>query len=222
MEIKVGTNILAANDAIAAENREAFASHRCFAVNLVSSPGAGKTALLERTIEALHARLSLGVIEGDIATSLDAERIRRHGVPAVQINTGGGCHLDAYMVSRALAALALASLDVVFIENVGNLVCPAEFDLGEAAKIAVISVAEGDDKPLKYPVLFREARAVVINKIDLLPYTDCDLARLRDTALSINPALAVFEVSCRTGEGLETWYRWLADSAREWASSITP
>ncbi len=214
MEIKVGANILAANDAIAAENREAFRRHRCLAVNLVSSPGAGKTSLLERTIDALAGEFALGVIEGDIATTFDADRIRRHGVPAVQINTGGGCHLDAYMVARALGALDLATLDILLIENVGNLVCPAEFDLGEAAKIAIVSVTEGDDKPLKYPVLFRGARAFVINKIDLLPYTDCDLGRLRDGALSINPSLVVFAVSCRTGSGLEDWYRWLAAAAR--------
>ena len=215
MEIKVGANILAANEAIAAENREAFRRHRCLAVNLVSSPGAGKTSLLERTVDALKERFSLGVIEGDIATSFDAERIRRHGIPAVQINTGGGCHLDAYMVSRALGALDLAALDLVFIENVGNLVCPAEFDLGEAAKIAIVSVTEGDDKPLKYPVLFRGAKAFVINKVDLLPHTDCDLGRLRDAALGINPRLAVFEVSCRTGEGLADWYEWLTQHARQ-------
>lgn len=210
----MGTNILAANEAIAAENRAAFRQNHCLAVNLVSSPGAGKTTLLERTIDALKNDFSLGVIEGDIATSFDAERIRRHNVPAVQINTGGGCHLDAFMVSRALGAFDLKALDIMLIENVGNLVCPAEFDLGEEAKIAVVSVTEGDDKPLKYPVLFRGARAFVINKIDLLPYTDCDLARLRAGALSINPQLHVFEVSCRTGEGLEAWLRWLATEAR--------
>ncbi|MHB1006104.1 MAG: hydrogenase nickel incorporation protein HypB [Chloroflexota bacterium] len=209
MEIKLGTNILAANEAIAAENREAFRRHRCLALNLMSSPGAGKTKLLERTIDALHDRVRLGVIEGDIATSFDAERIRRHGIPAVQINTGGGCHLDAYMVSKALPAFDLSRIDLMLIENVGNLVCPAEFDLGEAAKVAVVSVAEGDDKPFKYPVMFRGARAFIINKIDLLPYTDCDLARLRDGALSINPRLEVFEVSCRNGDGLRTWYDWL-------------
>lgn len=213
MEIKVQTNILAANEAIAAENRATFTGNRCLAVNLISSPGAGKTTLLERTIEALASSLSLGVIEGDIATSFDAERIRRHGTPAVQINTGGGCHLDAFMVSRALAAFDLLQTDVMLIENVGNLVCPAEFDLGEAAKVAVVSVTEGDDKPLKYPVLFRGAQVFVINKVDLLPYTDCDLQRLRNGALSINPELKVFEVSCRTGEGLACWFEWLAVEA---------
>lgn len=213
MEIKLGTNILAANEAIAAENRATFKRHGCLAVNLVSSPGAGKTTLLERTIEGLHGRYALGVIEGDLTTSLDADRIRRHGVPAVQINTGGGCHLDAYMVSKALPAFDLSSLDIMLIENVGNLVCPAEFDLGEEAKIAIVSVAEGDDKPVKYPVIFRGARAFVINKIDLLPYTDCDLGRLRDGALGINPGLHVFEVSCRTGEGMDRWLAWLAGEA---------
>ncbi|MDA8217403.1 MAG: hydrogenase nickel incorporation protein HypB [Dehalococcoidales bacterium] len=212
----MGTNILAANEAIAAENREAFCKNGSYAVNLVSSPGSGKTTLLERTIEALKERLSMGVIEGDIATSADADRIRQHGIPAVQINTGGGCHLDAFMVSKALAALDLAMLDLVLIENVGNLVCPAAFDLGEAAKIAIVSVTEGDDKPLKYPALFRGAEAFVINKIDLVPYTDCDVSQLRANGLTINPKLLVFETSCRTGEGLGAWYAWLEEGARAW------
>lgn len=216
MEIKVGANILAANEAIANENRDSFRRHAAFAINLVSSPGAGKTTLLERTIDALKKSLSLGVIEGDIATSFDADRIRRHGTPAVQINTGGGCHLDAFMVSRALASFDLTKIDLMLIENVGNLVCPAEFDLGEAAKVAIVSVTEGDDKPLKYPALFRGALAFVINKIDLLPYTDCSLARLRGGALSINPRLSVFEMSCRSGQGLAAWYDWLEGETLRW------
>jgi hydrogenase nickel incorporation protein HypB len=220
LNIKVGANILAANDVIANENRGSFRRHGILAINLVSSPGAGKTTLLERTIDALRFRLSLAVIEGDIETSLDAERIRRHGTPAVQINTGGGCHLNALMVSRALPAFDLARVDLMMIENVGNLVCPAEFDLGEAAKVAIVSVTEGDDKPLKYPALFREARVFVINKIDLLPYTDCDLAKLRQSALGINPRLVVFETSCRNGEGLAAWYNWLEIEASRWRADI--
>ena len=215
MEIKVGQNILAANDAVAADNRAAF-GRSIFAVNLMSSPGAGKTTLLERTIDYLKDRLSLAVIEGDISTSFDADRIRRHGTTAVQINTGGGCHLDAQMVQRALCALDLTDLHLLLIENVGNLVCPAEFDLGEAAKIALVSVTEGDDKPLKYPALFRDARVFLINKIDLLPYTDCDLHRLRSAALSINPGLTVFEVSCRSGAGLQDWFSWLEGETHRW------
>ncbi len=209
MEIKLGTNILAANESIAAENRERLHAARTLALNLISSPGAGKTALLERTVGTLASELRLAVVEGDITTALDAERIRQHGVPATQINTGGGCHLDANMVSRALPGLLQDGVDILFIENVGNLVCPAGFDLGEEAKIALVSLAEGDDKPLKYPALFRDARAVVINKIDLAPHVDADLGTLRQAALSINPDLVVFELSCRTGEGLAPWFAWL-------------
>lgn len=218
MEIKVGSNILAANDAIAEENRAFFARQRTYAINMISSPGAGKTTLLERTIVALKDRLAIGVIEGDITTTFDADRVRRQGVHAVQINTGGGCHLDAFMISRALGAFADARCDLMVIENVGNLVCPAEFDLGESAKIALVSVTEGDDKPLKYPALFRGATALVINKIDLLPYTDCDIKRLREAALGVNPDLRVFEVSCRSGEGLDEWYEWLEQSVRAFAT----
>ena len=216
MEIPIGQRILSANEVVAERNRERLRACGCFVVNLISSPGAGKTSLLERTADALHAGgegVSFAVIEGDIATELDADRMRRRGVSAVQINTRGDCHLDARMVAEALDRLAeqtdLARLDLLLIENVGNLVCPTEFDLGEDAKVVVASVAEGDDKPAKYPATFVRASAMVVNKIDLLPYVECDLERLVGDARAINPDLAVFPLSCRTGEGLHAWIEWL-------------
>lgn len=209
MEIKVLRNILEANEAIAAENRRQFDQHNLYVVNLLASPGAGKTSLLERTLEGLRGELAMAVIEGDIAGRLDAERIARHGVPVLQINTGGTCHLDANMIRRALGEMALEGLDLLFIENVGNLVCPAEFVLGEDAKVTVWSVAEGDDKAEKYPRVFLESQALVINKTDLLDLTDFDLERARRSALALNPRLAIFTLSCRTGEGLAGWLDWL-------------
>ncbi|MCL4458397.1 MAG: hydrogenase nickel incorporation protein HypB [Chloroflexi bacterium] len=211
MEIRVQTNVLAANEAIATQNRALFHRCGCYALNLMGSPGAGKTSLLERTIEALRGALNIGVIEGDIATSLDTERILRHNVPAVQVNTGGNCHLDARMVQYGVEQLNITGLQLLFIENVGNLVCPAGFDLGEEARITVLSVTEGDDKPLKYPRMFQESTALIINKIDLLPFTDCDLAKIETTALRINPHLKIFEVSCRDGRGIEMWAVWLQE-----------
>jgi hydrogenase nickel incorporation protein HypB len=221
MEIPVEQRILTANDRLAERNRERLRASSCFVVNLISSPGAGKTSLLERTADALLARpepVRLAVIEGDIATEQDAARVRARGVPAVQINTRGDCHLDARMVSDALDRLAkqtdLAKLDLLIIENVGNLVCPTEFDLGEDAKVVVASVPEGHDKPSKYPATFLRASAMVVNKIDLLPYVDCDLGRLVGDARAINGSLAVFPLSCRTGEGLDAWIDWLLDGVR--------
>jgi hydrogenase nickel incorporation protein HypB len=228
MEIPIQQRILATNEALAARNRARLRAGRCFVVNLISSPGAGKTSLLERTADALLARppsvsltapVSFAVIEGDIATEQDAARVRARGVPAVQINTRGDCHLDARMVAEALDRLAeqidLATLDLLIIENVGNLVCPTEFDLGEDAKVVVASVPEGDDKPSKYPATFLRASAMVVNKIDLLPYVDCDLGRLIGDARAINGQLAVFPLSCRTGEGLGPWIDWLLAGVRE-------
>ena len=209
MEIPVNKSILAANEDIAAANRHFLHQRGIHAVNLISSPGAGKTTLLERTVATLGPEIPLAVIEGDIETSLDADRVRRHGAPAVQINTAGNCHLDARMVREGLAQLDLDGVKLVLIENVGNLICPAGFDLGEHEKVVLVSVTEGEDKPPKYPHIFLESAAMVINKIDLLPYCDCDLAKLKEGALRINPRLRVFEVSCRTGEGLEKWYAWL-------------
>lgn len=212
--IQVVTNILHANDRIAEQNAAMFTEARLGVVNLMSSPGAGKTSLLERTIDALKPGLRLGIIEGDIQSSVDAERLARKGVQAVQINTLGACHLDGNMIRSALGAFNLPELDLLVIENVGNLVCPAEFRLGEDAKAMILSVAEGDDKPLKYPLMFQESQALVINKIDLLPYVDCSVSRIRERALALNPNLKIFEVSCRTGEGIEAWATWLRELVR--------
>lgn len=203
--------VLEANDAIAVENRRLLASNRVRALNFIASPGAGKTALLERTLAALAGEFRIGVVEGDIAGTADAERIGRYAVPVVQINTGGDCHLNAASVRSALEALPLDGLDLVLIENVGNLVCPAGFDLGEEAKVVILSVAEGDDKPAKYPQIFQSARAMVLNKIDLLGMVDFDVARALRDARALNPALPVFQLSASTGEGLDPWLDWLRE-----------
>jgi hydrogenase nickel incorporation protein HypB len=211
MEVKIPVvrNILEANERLAALNRKRFEDAQVLVINLMSSPGAGKTSLLERTIEGLAGRLHLAVIEGDIQSSHDAERILQKGVQAVQINTNGACHLDSNMVQLALDPLDLAAVDLLVIENVGNLVCPAEFNLGEHLKVMILSVAEGDDKPLKYPSMFQSCSVLLINKIDLLPYLDCDLQKIRERALRLNAALTIFELSCRTGEGFPAWLAWL-------------
>jgi len=208
-EIAVKTDLLHDNDDAAHHNREHFVEHGVYVFNLMSGPGAGKTTLLERTIDALKDRYRIAVIEGDLQTSHDADRIAKHGVKAVQINTGGACHLDARMIHRHLDAIQLDDLDILVIENVGNLVCPAEFDLGEHDKIMVLSVTEGHDKPRKYPVMFHVAKTMVVNKIDLLPYTDFDLSQATRDARAYNLDLEVLPLSARTGEGMEAWYRWL-------------
>jgi hydrogenase nickel incorporation protein HypB len=210
MKVKVVTRILEANDRIADDNRKRFAEAGVYVVNLMGAPGAGKTTLLERTIQALKARLKVGVIEGDIVGSDDAERIGALGVPVVQINTGGACHLDANMISEVLDELPLKELDLLIIENVGNLVCPAEFKVGEDMKMMVLSVAEGHDKPLKYPLMFRESQALVLNKIDLLPYMNTDMNKVRNDSLALNAKLKIFEVSCSTGAGIDAWATWLS------------
>lgn len=181
----------------------------------MSSPGAGKTTLLENTVEALKDKLRMAVIEGDIQSSVDARRIARKGVRAIQINTDGGCHLDANMIQNVLTHLDLDNLDLLIIENVGNLVCPAEFDIGENVKAMILSVTEGDDKPLKYPVMFRESAVLLINKIDLLPYTNCKINNIKKAVLKLNPKIKIFEVSCRTGEGLENWYKWIRQQTKK-------
>ena len=209
MKVKVVTRILEANDRIAEENRKRFDDAGVYVVNLMGAPGAGKTSLLERTIRALKPHRKLGVIEGDIVGSDDAERIGALGVPVVQINTGGACHLDANMISEVLDEMPLADLDLLIIENVGNLVCPAEFKVGEDIKMMVLSVAEGHDKPLKYPLMFRESSALVLNKVDLLPYMNTDIAKMRNDSLALNPDLTIFEVSCATGAGIDQWAQWL-------------
>lgn len=203
------TELLAANNALAAENRAWFARHRITAFNVMSSPGAGKTTLLERTVRDRGAGRALAVIEGDQETARDAERIRAAGARAVQINTGAGCHLDARMVARALVDLTPEPGSVVFIENVGNLVCPALFDLGERSRVVVASVTEGDDKPLKYPYMFRAADLVVVNKIDLLPHVAFDLRAFSEHARRLNPRVRILGTSATRGDGLAEWYAWL-------------
>lgn len=209
MKIKVVTRIMEANDRIAVENRKFFNEAGVYVINLMSAPGAGKTSLIERTIKELSNQLKVGVVEGDIVGTEDAKRIESLGVPVVQINTGGACHLDANMIHEALADLPLKDLDLLIIENVGNLVCPAEFKVGEDMKVMILSIAEGDDKPLKYPLMFQESSALVLNKIDLLPYTSVDIEKIKKNSLSLNPSMKIFKVSCKTGEGIGEWAEWL-------------
>ena len=213
MEIKVVRNILEANEVIASQNSELFAEKGVYVVNLMGSPGAGKTTLLERTVEHLKDTRKIAVIEGDIETSRDAERIAGHAIPTVQINTGGACHLDGNMVRSGLKGLDLDQIDLLIVENVGNLVCPAEFQIGEHHKVMIISVTEGDDKPLKYPLMFQVSSVLLVNKIDLLPYLDFDMKQFRSDALKVNPKLEIIPISCTTGEGLDAWYRWLEERA---------
>ena len=207
--VTIERKVLEKNDAIAAANRAAFARRRLFVLNVVSSPGAGKTTLLEATISRLRDHMRFGVIEGDVQTDLDAQRVARYGVPVVQIVTNGACHLEAGLVADALDEIPLDTLDVLIIENVGNLVCPAGYDLGEAMKVVVLSTTEGEDKPLKYPAMFRRASVLIINKIDLLPYVSADLAAMRRHALQVNPDLRIFETAATTGAGLDDFCEWL-------------
>ena len=209
MKVSVVKNILAANDRIAQENRAIFDENNLLVFNLMSSPGAGKTSLLEKTIVALKDHVNIGVIEGDIQSSKDAERIAETGAPAVQINTGGACHLDGNMIRDTFHEFDFDALDLLVVENVGNLVCPAEFKVGEDFKVMILSVTEGEDKPAKYPLMFHESRVLLINKIDLLPYVDCSVERIREESLKVNPDLTIFEISCKTGEGLDAWCNWL-------------
>ena len=208
-EVTVGADLLASNDTTAQHNRQHFIEHGVYVLNIMSAPGAGKTTLLERTVEALKGRYHIGVIEGDVQTSEDADRIRKHGVPAVQINTGSACHLDARMIEKNLRHFDLDQLDILIIENVGNLVCPAEFDLGEHDKVMVLSVTEGHDKPKKYPVMFHVVKAMVLNKIDLLEHVNFDVERAIRDARSLNLDLEVLKLSAKTGVGLDAWYAWL-------------
>ncbi|MDH7487893.1 MAG: hydrogenase nickel incorporation protein HypB [Anaerolineae bacterium] len=208
-KVEVVTDIMSANDQIAQENAAALQSHRILAVNLMASPGAGKTSLILQTARALDGRLRLGVIEGDVASRIDADKVAAAGIPVVQINTGGACHLDAPMIRQALRALPLDEIDVLIVENVGNLICPVEFRLGETLRVMIASVPEGHDKPYKYPGIFTAVEAVVINKMDLAPYVDFDLDALREAIRGMNPRAEIFEVSCRTGEGIDRWADWL-------------
>jgi hydrogenase nickel incorporation protein HypB len=215
VQVSVLRSVLDTNDLIAKENRKEFDAHGCFVVNLMSAPGSGKTTLLGRTLGAVRGQLRAAVIEGDVQGTLDAERLAPFGVPVVQINTdphfGGECHLDARMIRNALPALDLAGIDLVFIENVGNLVCPAEFQVGEDRKVMVLSVTEGEDKPLKYPLMFRVSQLLLLSKLDLLEHVDFDLARFRANVARVNPALPLIELSARTGQGFQSWLDWLAE-----------
>jgi hydrogenase nickel incorporation protein HypB len=205
---------MGANDRLALRNRARLDEHGVRAINIMASPGAGKTSLILATARLLGDRLRIGVIEGDLASSVDADKVRAVGLPAVQINTGGGCHLDAIQVGQALAQLPLDDLDLVLIENVGNLVCPVSFALGEHIRLAISSVPEGDDKPLKYPTIFANVDALVISKIDLLPYVPFDMAEFQRLARGLNPEIAIMPLSCVTGEGLDAWAEWLLQAAQ--------
>ncbi|HEY3251623.1 MAG TPA: hydrogenase nickel incorporation protein HypB [Ignavibacteria bacterium] len=207
--ITIERKVLQKNDEIASKNRDLFKKNSLFTINIVSSPGSGKTRLVERTIEHLKNKIKFAVIEGDVQTDLDAQRVSGYNVPVVQIITNGACHLEANLVKDALQNLELEGKDLLIIENVGNLVCPAGYDLGEDHKVVIISVTEGDDKPLKYPKMFMNSKVLVINKIDLLPYVNCDIKVLRENALKMNPGLIVFETSCTTGEGIDKWCGYL-------------
>lgn len=209
MKVSIVEGILSANDELAAQNRQLLDQHGICVMNMMASPGSGKTSLILRTIDALHGRLRIGVIEGDIASSVDADRVATKSVPVVQINTGGQCHLDAPMTQRALGKLPLAELDLIIIENVGNLICPVDFKLGEDVNVMIASVPEGDDKPYKYPGIFVAVDAVVINKVDLLPYLHFDVAAFRKLVTGMNPDVAIFEISCETGQGIEKWAEWI-------------
>jgi len=209
MEIKVLKNILGANEQIASKNRELLDSKKVFAVNIMASPGAGKTSVVLQTIKALKGKVKIGVIEGDISSSIDAETVAEEGVPVVQINTGGECHLEAIQIQNALNNLPLADIDLLLIENVGNLVCPAEFNLGEHKKVLIASIPEGDDKPFKYPLMFNTVDALVLNKIDLLPYVKFDVNAFTKAVKNINSNVKIFKVSCTTGEGIQAWAKWL-------------
>lgn len=207
--VTVERKILQKNDEIAAELRQLFKKNNLKTFNLLSSPGSGKTTLLERTIDHLKERIRIGVVEGDVQTDNDAQRIAAHDIPVVQIITNGGCHLDAPLVRDAITRLDLTAIDILFIENVGNLVCPASYDLGEDKKVVIVSTTEGDDKPLKYPKMFRVANACILNKMDLLPYVDFDPVSFRKNAQKINPELIFIDLSAKTGDGIGAWFEYV-------------
>ncbi len=214
MQIHVGTPILDHNETQARRNNQLLKEKNIFMINVMSSPGAGKTTLLEKTIDILKDKIRIAVIEGDLATAQDAERIAEKGVPVVQINTNGGCHLDANMIAKTLGNFDLDNLDLMIIENVGNLVCPAEFNLGEDLRVSLLSTTEGNDKITKYPVIFRQSHLLIVNKIDLVPYTDFSMERLYNDAKLINSALEILETSARTGQGIEEWCAWLEKASK--------
>jgi hydrogenase nickel incorporation protein HypB len=218
VKVPVVEQIMSANDQLAAANRNQLDKTGVFALNVMASPGAGKTSLITRTVEALKSELRIGAVDGDIATSIDADRVAALGVPAVQINTGGACHLDASMLQTAFSQLPLLDLDLLIIENVGNLVCPATFKLGEHRSVLIASVPEGDDKPYKYPVMYRGVDALVLNKIDVLGAFDFDVDYFRQGVEPLNPGLAFFPLSCKTGEGLDAWLDWLQNEVKAYVS----
>ena len=209
MEIKIMKNILDRNQDKANEVRNTLKEKGVKMINIISSPGAGKTTLLERTCEEMTSKFKIGVIEGDVTTDRDAQRLKKYNIPIVVINTEGGCHLDSHSISKVLDSFDLMNLDVIFVENVGNLICPSHFDLGESFKLAIVSTTEGDDKPGKYPMLFREAKAVLLNKIDLIPYTNFNFNSFKADLDRINPQIPLFEVSCTKGDGLKAWFEWI-------------
>jgi len=216
-KVKISQKILATNEEYALKNRRLLDEKKKLCLNMISSPGSGKTTILKRTISELKNKIRIGVIEGDIQTDLDAEKIRATGAPAVQINTNGACHLSAAQVSSAIEDLPISNLDLIFIENVGNLVCPSAFELGETAKIVVLSVAEGDDKPAKYPAIFAKSKVLLINKIDLLKtagQVDFDIERAKADARKLNKGIEIFPISAKTGEGMDNWYEWLTRSVK--------
>ena len=215
-KVEVITQILNANDLTAKENQMLLKSHHILTVNLMASPGAGKTSLILQTAKALSGRARLGVIEGDVASRIDADKVASADIPVIQINTGGECHLDALTVQKALKTLPLDEIDILVIENVGNLICPVEYRLGEEIRVVVASVPEGDDKPYKYPGIFTAVNAVVLNKIDLAPYVDFKRDAMREGVVRLNPTATIFELSCRTGEGIGTWADWLES---QWKSN---
>jgi hydrogenase nickel incorporation protein HypB len=209
MEIRIMKNILDRNQNKADEVRKLLSEKNVKMVNIISSPGAGKTTLLERTCEALGGKISIGIIEGDVTTDRDAQRLKKYNIPIVVINTEGGCHLDSHSISKVIGMFDLDKLDLLFVENVGNLICPSEFDLGENFKLAVVSTAEGDDKPAKYPRLFSEAGAVILNKTDLLPYTNFNAEAFDTDLAAINPGVPLFKISATRGDGLQGWFDWM-------------
>jgi hydrogenase nickel incorporation protein HypB len=213
-KVEVITSILNANDLIAQENQGLLRNHHVLGVNLMASPGAGKTSLILQTAKALASHLRIGVIEGDVASCLDADRVASVDIPVIQINTGGECHLDALTVQKAIKALPLPELDILFIENVGNLICPVEFQLGEKIRVVIASVPEGDDKPYKYPGMFTAVDVVILNKMDLTPYVDFNLDAMRQGVRTLNQRAKMFELSCRTGEGIAAWTEWLESQLR--------
>lgn len=216
MRIELEVDVLTNNNRAAQFNRRLFEETKTLVINVMSSPGAGKTTLLEKTIEALSSEFRIGVIEGDLATEKDAERIRALGAQAIQINTHGGCHLDARMIAAVLPKFSLDEIDLLFIENVGNLVCPSSYDLGQQHKVAVLSVPEGNDKIVKYPTMFMRTELVLLNKIDLLPYLDFDIAQAKEDLMSIHPQSILLPVSAKTGEGMEQWFRWIREGIARW------